>query len=101
KYVSAYGAAKAAVIHLTKIMANEWARYGINVNALAPGYIATDMTRAVMADEKNAAAVLKKISLRRFGKPDDVAGAALFLVTDASRYITGAVIPVDGGMTIN
>lgn len=60
KYVSVYGATKAAVIHLTKIMANEWARYGINVNALAPGYIVTDMTKDVMADEKNASVVFKK-----------------------------------------
>jgi len=101
KYVSVYGAAKAAVIHLTKIMANEWARYNINVNAIAPGYIATDMTRGVMADEKNASAVLNKISLRRFGDVSDVAGVALFLATQASEYITGVLIPVDGGMTVN
>ena len=101
KYVSVYGAAKAAVIHLTKIMANEWARYNINVNALAPGYIMTDMTKEVMADEKNASVVLKKIGLRRFGEVDDVVGAALFLATEASKYITGALIPVDGGMTIS
>ena len=101
KYVSVYGAAKAAVIHLTKIMANEWARYGINVNAIAPGYITTDMTKDVMADEKNAAAVMKKIALRRFGEAGNVAGAALFLATEASSYITGALIPVDGGMTIS
>ncbi len=101
KYVSVYGAAKAAVIHVTKIMANEWARYNINVNSIAPGYIATDMTKDVMADEKNASAVLKKISLRRFGEVDDVAGVALFLATEASRYLTGVLIPVDGGMTIS
>ena len=101
KYVSVYGAAKAAVIHLTKIMANEWARYGINVNALAPGYITTDMTKDVMADEKNASAVLKKIALRRFGEVDDVVGVALFLATEASKYVTGVLIPVDGGMTIS
>ena len=101
KYASVYGAAKAAVIHLTKIMANEWARYGINVNAIAPGYITTDMTREVMADEKNANAVLKKIALRRFGEVGDVVGVALFLATEASSYITGALIPVDGGMTIS
>ena len=101
KYVSVYGSAKAAVIHLTKIMANEWARYNINVNAVAPGYIATDMTRDVMADEKNASAVMNKIGLRRFGDVNDVAGVALFLATEASRYITGALIPVDGGMTIS
>ena len=101
KYASVYGAAKAAVIHVTKIMANEWARYKINVNALAPGYITTDMTKGVMADEKNASVVLKMIALRRFGETSDVVGAALFLVTEASSYITGALIPVDGGMTIS
>jgi NAD(P)-dependent dehydrogenase (short-subunit alcohol dehydrogenase family) len=101
KYTSVYATAKAAVIHLTKVMANEWARYGINVNAVAPGYITTSMTKAVIADEKNASAVLKKISMRRFGEPDDVAGVVLFLATEASKYITGALIPVDGGMTIN
>lgn len=101
KYVSVYGAAKAAVIHVTKIMANEWARYGINVNSIAPGYITTDMTKDVMADEKNAAAVLKKISLRRFGEVADVADVALFLATEASKYLTGVLIPVDGGMTIS
>ena len=101
KYVSIYGAAKAAVIHLTKIMANEWARYGINVNAIAPGYVVTAMTKDVMADEKNAAAVLKKISLRRYGETNDIAGVALFLATEASSYITGVTIPVDGGMSIS
>lgn len=100
KYVSVYGAAKAAVIHLTRIMANEWARYDINVNAIAPGYITTDMTKDVIRDEKNASAVMSKIGLRRFGEADDVAGVALFLATEASKYITGALIPVDGGMTI-
>ncbi|MDR1299018.1 MAG: SDR family oxidoreductase [Oscillospiraceae bacterium] len=101
KYVSVYGAAKAAVVHLTKIMANEWARYGIRVNAIAPGYIATDMTKDVMADEKNAAAVLKKIGMRRFGETRDIASAALFLASGMSSYITGTILPVDGGMTIN
>lgn len=100
KYISVYGSAKAAVIHLTKIMANEWARYGINVNTIAPGYIVTDMTRDVMADEKNASAVMKKIALRRFGEVNDVADVALFLATEASKYMTGALLPVDGGMVI-
>jgi NAD(P)-dependent dehydrogenase (short-subunit alcohol dehydrogenase family) len=101
KYISVYGAAKAAVIHLTKIMANEWARYGITVNAIAPGYIMTDMTKDVMADEQNASAVLKKISLHRFGDVSDVADVAMFLVTEASKYMTGVLIPVDGGMVIS
>lgn len=100
KYASVYGAAKAAVTHMTKIMANEWARYNINVNVIAPGYIETDMTKDVMADEKNSSAVLKKIAFRRFGQLDDVAGVVLFLATDASKYVTGVLIPVDGGLTI-
>jgi len=100
KYTSVYACAKAAVIHLTKIMANEWARYGINVNAIAPGYVVTDMTKDVMANEKNANAVMKMIAMRRFGQVDDIAGVALFLCTDASKYMTGVLIPVDGGMTI-
>ncbi|SMC77054.1 SDR family NAD(P)-dependent oxidoreductase [Papillibacter cinnamivorans] len=98
KYASPYSAAKAGLMHLTKIMANEWARYGIRVNAVAPGYIETDMTRDLMADEKNAKAVMSKIALRRFGKASDVAGAVLFLVSGASDYVTGVTIPVDGGM---
>lgn len=101
KYTSAYAAAKSAVIHLTKVMANEWARYGINVNAIAPGYIMTEMTKDVMADEKNANVVIKKIAMRRFGEVSDVAGVVLFLVTDASKYLTGVVIPIDGGMVIS
>lgn len=100
KYVSVYGAAKSAVIHLTKIMANEWARYGILANAVAPGYILTDMTRDKIADEKNAAAVMRLIALRRYGQVSDVADVTLFLCTEASRYLTGVLIPVDGGMTI-
>ena len=96
-----YGAAKAAVIHLTKIMANGLARYGITVNAIAPGYVVTDMTKGVMADEKNANAVKKMISLRRYAQPTEIAGVANFLASDAGGYITGVLIPVDGGMTIN
>jgi NAD(P)-dependent dehydrogenase (short-subunit alcohol dehydrogenase family) len=101
RYSSVYGAAKAAVNHLTKIMANEWARYGILVNAVAPGYVVTDMTKDVRANEKNAKAVLGMISLRRYGEVEDIAGVVEFLCSPAAGYITGVLIPVDGGMTIN
>ena len=96
-----YGAAKAAVTHLTRIMANELARYGITCNAIAPGYVLTDMTKDVMADEKNVAAVTKMISLRRYAMPVEIATVAAFLASPAAAYITGVLIPVDGGMTIN
>ena len=98
KYVSVYGAAKAGVRHLTGIMAKEWARWGINVNAVAPGYIKTDMIKDMLANEKNAEVVLKSIPLRRYGEVKDVARVILFLVTEASEYLTGLVIPIDGGM---
>lgn len=96
-----YGSLKAAVTHLTRIMANELARYGITVNAVAPGYVLTDMTKDVMADEKNVAAVTRMISLRRYAQPEEIAGVINFLASPAGGYITGQLIPVDGGMTIN
>ncbi len=98
KYVSVYGAAKAAVKHLTGIMAKEWARWGINVNAVAPGYVNTDMLKPMLENEKNAQVVLKSIPMRRYGEVRDVANVILFLVTEASNYLTGVVIPIDGGM---
>jgi len=98
---TAYGAAKAAIIHLTKIMANELARYGVLVTSIAPGYVMTDMTKDVMADEKNAAAVKKMISIRRYALPAEIASVALFLASAGAGYITGVLIPADGGMTIN
>ena len=96
-----YGSLKAAVTHLTRIMANELARYGITVNAVAPGYVLTDMTKDVMADEKNVAAVTRMISLRRYAMPDEIAGVINFLASPAGGYMTGVLLPVDGGMTIN
>ena len=98
KYVSVYGAAKAAVKHLTGIMAKEWARWGINENAVAPGYVNTDMLKPMLENEKNAQVVLKSIPMRRYGEVRDVANVILFLVTEASNYLTGVVIPIDGGM---
>ena len=96
-----YGSQKAAVTHLTKIMANELGRYGITVNAIAPGYVYTDMTKDVMADEKNVAAVTRMITLRRYAQPEEIAGVINFIASPAAGYMTGVMFPVDGGMTIN
>ncbi|MCI8539241.1 MAG: SDR family oxidoreductase [Oscillospiraceae bacterium] len=96
-----YGSIKAAVTHLTRIMANELARFGITVNAVAPGYVLTDMTKDVMADEKNAAAVTRMITLRRYAMPEEMAGVINFIASPAGGYMTGVLVPVDGGMTIN
>ena len=96
-----YGSLKAAVSHLTRIMANEMGRYGITVNAVAPGYVLTDMTKDVMADEKNVAAVTRMITLRRYAQPEEIAGVINFLASPAGGYLTGVVLNVDGGMTIN
>ena len=96
-----YGAAKAGVIHMSRIMANELGRYGILVNTVAPGYVVTDMTKGVMADEANANAVKKMITLRRYAEPGEIASVVGFLCSEAARYITGVLIPIDGGMTIN
>jgi 2-dehydro-3-deoxy-D-gluconate 5-dehydrogenase len=95
--VPAYTAAKHAVVGLTKALANEWASRGINVNAIAPGYMATDNTAALRADPARAAAIVDHIPAGRWGTPDDLMGAVVFACSDAARYLHGAVIPVDGG----
>ena len=94
--VAPYAAAKAAVVSLTQTMALELARHGIRVNALAPGYVETDLNREFLASAAGAALV-KRVPMRRFGRPDDLDGALLLLVSDAGRFITGATLPVDGG----
>jgi 3-oxoacyl-[acyl-carrier protein] reductase len=91
-----YAASKAGLIGVTKSLAQETASRGVRVNALAPGYIATDMTAVLPDAVKNA--MLEKIPLKRMGTPQDIANAALFLASDDSAYITGQVLPVDGGM---
>ncbi|MGN0734849.1 MAG: SDR family NAD(P)-dependent oxidoreductase [Anaerovoracaceae bacterium] len=96
-----YGSAKAAVAHLTRIMANELARFGITCNSVAPGYVLTDMTKDVMKDEKNVAAVTRMISLRRYAMPEDIAAVVNFLASPAGGYLTGVLLPIDGGMTIS
>lgn len=92
-----YCAAKGAIVQITKAMANEWAQYGINVNAIGPGYYETEMTAPLFADEKRRAELFARIPQKRFGLPSDLAGAAVFLASEASDYITGQVIYVDGG----
>lgn len=92
-----YNASKGAVINMTRDLAVQWARYGINVNAVAPGWFPTKMSRALL--EKFGDKILSDIPLGRFGGPDDLKGAVLFLASPAAAYITGQVLVVDGGLT--
>lgn len=95
--VPAYAASKGGVAQITKAFANEWACKGINVNALAPGYMATEMNTALINDEGRNHEILSRIPAKRWGTPQDVAGVACFLASPASDYLNGAIIPVDGG----
>ena len=95
--VPAYAASKGAVAQLTKAFANEWAGRNIQVNAIAPGYFATTNTEALQADETRNRQILERIPAGRWGQPDELAGAALFLASAASNYVTGHVLVVDGG----
>jgi 2-deoxy-D-gluconate 3-dehydrogenase len=95
--VPAYAASKGGVAQLTKALANEWAPKGIQVNAIAPGYFATTNTEALQADETRNRQILERIPAARWGQPQDLAGAALFLSSPASDYVTGTVVTVDGG----
>jgi 2-deoxy-D-gluconate 3-dehydrogenase len=95
--VPAYAAAKGGVAQLTKALANEWAAQGINVNAIAPGYMRTDNTTALQTDETRNRQILERIPAGRWGEPRDLAGAAIFLASAASDYIHGHVLVVDGG----
>ncbi|WP_108483358.1 2-dehydro-3-deoxy-D-gluconate 5-dehydrogenase KduD [Oceaniglobus ichthyenteri] len=95
--VPAYTASKHGVAGLTKVLANEWAAKGINVNAIAPGYIATNNTDALRADPDRNAAILERIPAGRWGRPDDIAQTAVFLASSAANYIHGTVVSVDGG----
>lgn len=95
--VPAYAAAKSGVTGLTRALANEWAKHGINVNALAPGYFATDLTAALRADPSRAESMLGRIPAGRWGDPTDLKGAAVFLASDAAAYVHGTILPIDGG----
>jgi 2-dehydro-3-deoxy-D-gluconate 5-dehydrogenase len=95
--VPGYTASKSGIAGLTKALANEWAGRGVNVNAVAPGYIRTDNTQALQDDEVRSAEILARIPARRWGSPGDLAGAIIFLSSTAADYVHGAVLPVDGG----
>jgi len=95
--VPGYAASKGGVAQLTKALANEWAGRGVNVNAIAPGYISTDNTQALRNDEKRAAAILARIPAGRWGEPEDLTGAVVFLASAASDYVHGTILTVDGG----
>jgi NAD(P)-dependent dehydrogenase (short-subunit alcohol dehydrogenase family) len=97
---SAYGASKAAIIHLTEHLAMEWARYGIRVNALAPGYFVTDLNREFLQSDY-AEKMLKRIPQRRYGELSDLDGPLLLLASDSSAYMTGATIAIDGGHLVS
>ena len=95
--VPAYTASKSGVMGLTKALANEWAKYNINVNAIAPGYMATDNTKQIREDEKRSQEILDRIPSGRWGTPEDLAGAVVFLASKASDYVNGHTLAVDGG----
>lgn len=95
--VPSYTASKHAVAGLTKLLANEWAAKGINVNAIAPGYIATNNTEALRNDPKRSVEILSRIPAGKWGDPRDIAGTAVYLASDAAAYVHGAILNVDGG----
>jgi 2-deoxy-D-gluconate 3-dehydrogenase len=95
--VASYTASKSAVMGLTRLLGCEWARYGINVNAIAPGYMATDNTAPLRADLERSKEILNRIPAGRWGEPEDLKGAVVFLASDASNYVNGYTLAVDGG----
>ena len=95
--VASYTASKSGLAGLTKLLANEWASKGVNVNAIAPGYFVTNNTEALRQDEGRSREILGRIPAGRWGRPEDLGGAAVFLASSASDYVHGAILPVDGG----
>ncbi len=95
--VPSYTASKSGIAGITRLLANEWASKGLNINAIAPGYMATDNTAQIRADEAREKAIIDRIPAARWGLPSDLGGTAIFLASTASDYVNGAVIPVDGG----
>ena len=99
--LAAYAASKGGIAQLTRVLAHEWAPYGVRVNAVAPGYVETGLTRAYLGDPAVRAAILAKIPLGRIGGPGDVVGAVLFLASSLAAYVTGEILFVDGGRTVD
>jgi NAD(P)-dependent dehydrogenase (short-subunit alcohol dehydrogenase family) len=95
--VPAYAASKGGVVQLTKSLAVAWASEGIRVNAIAPGWIATELTRDITSDETRSAAILARTPLKRWGEPSDIGGSVVYLCSEAARFVTGTVLPIDGG----
>ena len=95
--VASYTTSKSGLAGLTRLLANEWAAKNINVNAIAPGYVVSNNTAALRGDEDRSAAILARIPAGRWGSPEDIGGAAVYLASDAARYVHGAVLAVDGG----
>ena len=99
-FAPAYSASKGGIAQLTKSLAIAWAPDSIRCNALAPGWIATPLTQALREDEDRSRAIVERTPMRRWGRPADVSGPALFLLSPAAAFITGAILPVDGGYSI-
>jgi 2-deoxy-D-gluconate 3-dehydrogenase len=98
-FLAPYGAAKAAVVSLTKTLASEWGRAGVRVNALCPGWTATDLNRTLWDTPDGGQATVATVPMARWGKPEEMAGPAIFLASDASSFMTGQVLAIDGGQT--
>ena len=95
--VPAYAASKHAIVGVTRALANEWAKERVNVNAIAPGYIATENTKALREDAKRNQAIIDRIPEGRWGKPEDIAGGCVFLASRDADYVNGTVLSIDGG----
>lgn len=95
--VPGYAVSKGAIVQLTRSLANEWAGQGVNVNAVAPGYVATDNTAALQQDEARSRELMARVPAGRWGRPEDIAGPVVFLASDLAAFVHGAVLPVDGG----
>ena len=98
--LAGYSAAKAAVLSLTQTLAQEWANAGVRVNAICPGWVMTDINRKFLAEDEATATAVTSVPMRRLGEPEDIIGAAVWLASDAARYVTGASIAADGGLAV-